>query len=512
MGLNRWIAHLAPGWALRRELARRELDRLSRAYDAARPTNFRPHYGDTKSGNAVMGHARDRLRREARYLDENHDLAVGILDELVNNIVGTGIRVIPTVRTRDGRPASKVNEQIRKLRQRWERNPEATRTRTESENQRLVCRTWLRDGECLIQHLENARFAWLPAPYAVEALEPDFLPFDLVQANPRIIHGIEVNEWGRPLNYRLYKNHPGDQTVGGIRGFRTDDLKAVDAVSITHLRFVRRLHQLRGVTIFHAALQRLEDIKDYEESERIAARVAASFTGYIKRPASFAEAKRVLSSDLSFQMQPGMIFDNLPEGAEIGTIEHKRPSAALTDFRANQLRAAAAGTGVKYSSIARNFMGTWSSQRQELVEADLYYDKLRDYFIGAMPREQHERLIEQARNSGLLDVRGVDTDTLADALYIGPRMPWIDPAKEIEYIERALAAEIMSHGEAVVSLGKDPETVAQAIAAEREDATRRRPGTADPGTGTESGERAPSAGSGAGNGAEGDEPAEQAAA
>lgn len=45
----------------------------------------------------------------------------------------------------------------------------------------------------------------------------------------------------------------------------------------------KRLHQVWGLSVFASAMSRFEDVKDYEESERIAAKVAASMTFQIKK-------------------------------------------------------------------------------------------------------------------------------------------------------------------------------------------------------------------------------------
>ncbi|MCO5759963.1 MAG: phage portal protein, partial [Chromatiaceae bacterium] len=77
---------------MKRELARRQLSRL---YEAAQTSNYRPRRGSGASSDAVIQQANTRLREFGRYLDENHDLAVGVLNDLVANIVGTGVGIEP---------------------------------------------------------------------------------------------------------------------------------------------------------------------------------------------------------------------------------------------------------------------------------------------------------------------------------------------------------------------------------------------------------------------------------
>ena len=61
--------------------------------------------------------------------------------------------------------------------------------------------------------------------------------------------------------------------------------------------------------------------------------------------------------------------------------ECKRPNPNLITFRNGQLRAFAAGISASYSSVSRNYDGTYSSQRQELVEQWVHYACLTDDFV-----------------------------------------------------------------------------------------------------------------------------------
>lgn len=115
-------------------------------------------------------------------------------------------------------------------------------------------------------------------PFSLELLEADFVPFNLNSTSgQQIRQGIIVNAWGRPTGYRVYKNHPA--SFAGLNA----DLKTVSADSMLHLAMRKRLHQLRGISLIHGVITRLSDIKDYEESERVAARIAAALGFYIKR-------------------------------------------------------------------------------------------------------------------------------------------------------------------------------------------------------------------------------------
>lgn len=194
-----------------------------------------------------------------------------------------------------------------------------------------------------------------------------------------------------------------------------------------HIASVDRIGQMRGVSEFASVIGRLEDIKDYEESERIAAKVAASLTAYVKKglPDQYPDTGEGGTGQArELQFQPGMIIDNLGVGEEIGIIDSNRPNPNLVTFRQGQLRAVAAGLGGSYSSIARDYSGTYSSQRQELVEQWIHYAVLCDEFVGQFVQPTWNDFVLAARLSGVVPMPpDVDPETADDALFVGQSMP-----------------------------------------------------------------------------------------
>ncbi len=468
------LGRLAPGLARAYWRARIEADALERAYAAAQSSGFhrlRPRSG---SGDAVMQRAGARLRDAARDIDENNDRGVAVLDALVNRVVGTGIRVQPAVRRRDGTLHAPVNDAIRRLRARWGKTPEVTRELPLGECERLTARTWLRDGEVLIQHVtgRSAPYPWRAdqVPYAVELIEADHLPFDLTDTRRGIRHGVEKNDWGTPTAYHLLRRHPGDQFLAG----RIGDTKRVPAEQLTHLKFTRRIRQTRGVSIFHAVIRRFDDLLEYEESERIAARVAAAMCAVITRADGFSAPTAATldgtaaTGQRSFEMSPGMVFDNLQPGEGVELIKSDRPNTALAEFVLGQLRAVAGGTGTSASTIARNYQGSYASQRQELVESAPQYQRLSDLFICKVSAELHARLVEVALLSGALAVplREIDPDTLTDALYQAPGLDWVDPKREAEAAKIRHELGLTSRAQLIRERGGDPDQVFAELAGE----------------------------------------------
>jgi lambda family phage portal protein len=457
------LAILSPSWAAARVTGQAKLAAAQRYYEAVKITAQRPKRGGPQAADAVMDAAKGNMREFARNLDENHDLSIGVLNDLVTNVVGVGAGIEPmVVRGAHREPAEDLNRLLDELWNEFWASPEMTGELSGSDVERLVCRTWLRDGEVFIQHVIAPRAPYgSRIPYGLELLESDFLPYDLVRPADRIVHGVQKDGWGRPVGYWFNKVHPGAMTFSA----QMAEVLWKPAEAISHLKFTRRLHQTRGVSIFHGVLTRLDDLKDYEESERIAARVAAALTAFIKRDIGLSSDAAVAGEDSlvtgrSFAMEPGLVFDGLLPGEDVGTIDSKRPNPNLEAFRNGQLRAIAAGTGTRFSAVARDFNGTYSAQRQELVEGVAHYRMLFTYLRNRFYLPVWRRFVDASRLAGLLRVpAGVDLASLYRPEIRPPNMPWIDPLKEIKAFQMMVESGFRSRHQIIRDLGSDPATV-----------------------------------------------------
>jgi lambda family phage portal protein len=233
-----------------------------------------------------------------------------------------------------------------------------------------------------------------------------------------------------------------------------------------HAKRADRIGQRRGVSEFASVITRLEDVKDYEESERIAAKIAASMAAYIKKGSpDLYELKTDENGEVeqrSMRFQPGMVFDDLQPGEEIGTIDTNRPNTNLQAHRDSQLRAVAAGVGASYSAISRNYNGTYSAQRQELVEQWVDYQVLAEEFTAQFVQPMYEEFVAVAAASGLIPrsmMLELETGSLDDALYIGQQMPWIDPVKEADAFAQLEENHYRSAPEIIRRRGGNPVSV-----------------------------------------------------
>lgn len=475
--VDRLIGWLDPVAGMRRAGARMALAH----YEAAKPGRLRKFYRDRSTPDQLVAKGAVALRDQARFLERNHDIARGILRTMVNNFVGpNGIAVEFQPRLADGSIHKDYAYALAQAFRDWKRRPEVTKQHSWSRAQRLTAQSWIRDGECFAQQLIGP-VAFLNhgtlVPFSLELMEADLVPMDYDDGD-RIRQGIERNAWGEPVAYHVYRNHPGEQRTF-IRG---QDLKRIPADRMLKISRIDRIGQLRGVSEFASIITRLEDIKDYEESERVAAKIAAMLTAYVKRQApenggydpstqELDEHGKPLPRELSFA--PGMIIDTLAVGEEIGLIDTNRPNPNLVTFRQGQLRAAAAGVGASYSSISRDYNGTYSSQRQELVEQWVNYAVLTDDFTGMFVQPVVESFVLTAHLSGVVRRPAeVVPGSEYDLMFIGQSMPWIDPVKEAEAWVKLVRAGFASEVEVARKRGISPWELLEQLKGFRDEAQK----------------------------------------
>ncbi len=428
----------------RHDVTRNELASVKRisaaVHESIRPSRSRKTAIDHGSANRIVGIDAKQLRDHARHLERDHDISRNAINTLVQNTVGSGIDVLPAPRLPGGKVDRDLAQDLTELWDEWWDVPEVTWAHDYGKCQDLLARSWFRDGEVLYQDLIGP-VAGLEhgtrVPYSIEMIEADLLPLDFNDAKRNIMQGVERNAWGRRLAYHIFKHHPGDPDV-----FATET-KRVSADYMHHLALIDRIHQVRGLSVFASVIARLEDIKDYEDSERIAAKVAASLSAQIIKGQPEMYGQGDVSSGVllaegdagreyrALTMRPGMIADDLLPGERIELVDSKRPNPNTETFRAGQLRAVAGGLNVSASSLSMNYDGSYSAQRQELVEKWGAYQKLGETFIALQVRPTWKRFVEAAVLGRQITMpRGWTLRDLSAASYVRPVMPWIDPLKE----------------------------------------------------------------------------------
>ncbi|MGB0468565.1 MAG: phage portal protein [Pontibacterium sp.] len=454
--LDKAIATVAPGWALQRARSRQGLA----AYEAAVPSRIHKAKKSQGDANSVLQRGAVSIRGQVRHLEENSDLIDGLLTTLVNNVVGRdGIGVEPMPLDHNGQVHEAFARELLDGFTEWSLRMESTGDLGRAEAERLVCRTWLRDGECLGEQLLGNISGFVHPngvlPFSLQLMEPDFLPMDLTCPADGVFQGIQLNDWQQAQLYHVYHQHPGSMMAVGMK------TRSVLAERMLHIKQIKRLHSRRGISILASALQRIGGLQNYEESELVAARISAAMAFYIRKGegSDYEDPETKLEKRRNLPISPGTIFDDLRPGEDVGTIESKRPSPMVQTFRDTMMRAVCgAAGGVNFSTVAKKYEGSYSAQRQELVDSYVSYGVLSNAFISQWARPVYRRYVQMSILTGRhVPPPEVDMRTVYLAYYQPPVMPWIDPHKEAQGNRELVRGGFGTESEVIRARGKNPQ-------------------------------------------------------
>jgi lambda family phage portal protein len=451
--IDRIVTFFAPKSGLERQryrLATKLLEEQERRFDAA--ANGRRTSGwnsNTNSVNAEVGVALAQLRNRSRDLVRNNPYAKRAIKAIANNTVGTGIR--PNALDATGRNEKRIKDA-------WKKWAETTACDFDGKNnmyglQKLALRTVAESGECIIR---KRRANNLLVPFQLQLIEGDIIDTDMnslgfTTDGSFIMHGVEFDKSGRRVAMWLFDQHPGDQYV-----YRDYKSKRVPMEELMHVYYVERPGQIRGIPFGTASMLRMKDFDDYEDAQLIRQKIAACFSVFVSQSQDGTE-----EGDLNERVEPGMVYKTAPGE----TVTFATPPAAegYSDYSRKILQGIAAGYDTTYEAMTGDLSNVnFSSGRMGWIE---FQRNVEDW--------QENMLIPQLCNptwqwfmQGLV-ISGQIAAPF-EASWTPPRREMIDPYKETQGQQLAVASGFKSWQETVRESGYNPEEVLAEIKAERE--------------------------------------------
>lgn len=462
--IDKVVGYVSPKKGVERAKQRRLLNK----YEALEPSRYRTNRRSKQTTLETTSLSFDKLREMARHLEENTPIATSIVDAFVNNVVGEkGIQVEPMPLNDDGTINKELQKEIKKYWSLFCRHTD-TKKNQMPQVQRLLTNHWIVDGEVFAQHITHHNLFKKKnrLPYIQQLVEADYIPN--WGDGKDIVAGIQFDSWLNPINYLFAKNPNGILT--------SNNTVVVDADNVMHLALRRKINQVRGITRFASVINSVTDLQDYEKSERIAAKIAASMVGYIKKemPDEFTlddyeDADKELKKDAGnmIEIAPGMFAHNLNIGEDIGLIQSNRSAAYMTEFSKHMVRNIAKGSGASYSTASGDYNGTYSAQRQELLEQWQHYKVLQNEFGCQYLQPTFIKFVQCLIEARLITVPK-SVWLVDNAQYLAPVMPWIDPYKEIMAHKVAIEIGTKSRTETITERGDAPAETFEHIKKEKE--------------------------------------------
>lgn len=423
--------------------------------------------------------ADDLVRRNQRALVARSrvlvqsDYGKAFLRMVRQNVVGSrGVKLAGKA-TDGGRLDTIGNVAVETAWWRWGRRENCTVTGRMSWRsvERACIEAAARDGEFMLRIVTGPDAG--PWGFAVQLIDPQRCPVHLEAQLPGgrfIRHGIEFNQFGRPLAY-LFAAEPTTPSLFyvGDRGYQR-----IPADEIVHGFVEDLVGQKRGLPWAATALWRLQMLDGFEEAALVNARVSAAKGGFFEwapEQGPIADADELRDEDpLVMDVEPGT-YQELPPGLTFKPNSPAFPAGELQGWQKGMLRGAAAGLGVSYNSFAQDLEGvSFSSIRQGTLDERESWKDMQEWFIEALHEVVFARWLAYSLLAGRIVLpsgRPLPADKLdkfAVVEWQARRWSWIDPKSEVEAALLSRGGLLTSTGTLIREQGGDPEEVYAAIA------------------------------------------------
>ena len=420
------------------------------------------------SADSELSEGLRTLRDRSRALIRDASYAKRARTVVVNNVIGQGIGLQAQVRTSRDAFNDRVNDDIERV---WERWCQADSCHTGGrlhfgDLERALMSEVFTAGDVFVR-IHRRPFGNSIIPFALELIESERLCDDAsvpsVPQGRNLRMGVETDEFHRPVAYYIRQAHRND-----VRWHNASEkVERVMAEDVIHLAVIDRWPQTRGEPWLHTALRRLNDMDGYSEAEITRARVQACNVGAIETPedsASFGDEQA--DGTVEMEVEPG-IFKRLSPGEKLNALSPTAPNPAMDPFMRYMLREVAAGTGVSYESLSRDYsQSNYSSSRLALLDDRDLWRVYQTWFIRTFRVRVHREWLQAAVLSRAIRTIDVEAYALDAAKFEETRFKprgWslIDPTKEVEAYKEAIKAGITTATDVIAqtSGGRDIEDI-----------------------------------------------------
>ncbi|MFX3635446.1 MAG: phage portal protein [Candidatus Pristimantibacillus sp.] len=436
--IDRSIAAVSPRWAYKRLAWRNGMS----VFDGGSRGRLNQGWNPSAAPNEQRKQAeRALIRARAQDLENNSDIASGILQAFDRNVVGTGIMLQAKIPHHiAGNNAGEMNQGIETLWKEYSKaeNIDITATQSLEEITEMIIRRYIVDGGILIVkvYVPNSDF-----PFKLQIRSVDDLN-NLVQPGEgrRIVEGVELDEYNRPVAYHFKKTTDGYL----LNPAETVRIPAKDVIFLFKKTSPQ---QIREVSQLVTALPRIKDANQFIEAVSIKERVLACMAVFIKKDTPQGGVGRgVRGSDATqidysgVSLAPGMIGELNP-GDEVQTVIPTGQASNTKEFITTLVRMIAAGLGLSYEAVSRDLSQVnYSSARQGLIEDRKLYKKLQKMIVDRVLRPVYSEFLESMYLNGKLDLPGYaqDRSKYSAHAWVPPGSTWIDPKKEADANKTAL--------------------------------------------------------------------------
>lgn len=443
------------------------------------------------SADFDLSHELYNLVARSRDIQRNNGFASGAVQTLVDNIVGTGLRM-------QAKPDYQLLGWTKDQADQWAKQVESLwRTFADTHEidaageldfatmTQLVYRCRLYNGEGLaaIRFLsQEPGRQWFTA---LQLIDPDRLsnPNNMMDT-ATLRQGVEINRRGAPIAYHIRETHPLDlpMMTMSARWQRVPARTRTGRRRMLHVFERDRVGQHRGVPVFASILSSFRMLDRYQRTELQTAVVNSLIAAFIETTASAEQLAQFFDLDFETYMNTrnqwegsleGGAVLQMPPGDKVSPFTPNRSATAFDSFVTSTLRHISTGLNMPYELLVKDFSKTnYSSARAALLEAWRHFNGRRKWLATHWAQPIYELWLEEAINRGFIEAPDFNTlrHAYTRARWIGPGRGWVDPTKEANAAKLRMETGVSTLEDECAEQGKDWEETLEQIA--REEAKR----------------------------------------
>lgn len=420
------------------------------------------------------------IRDRARDADRNNGIARGGINTLIDNVVGTGLRLSARPNylalSKDKAWAVEWSQRMEGLFHSWWWSTACDARDTLNGDQLLeqAFRAKLMNGDAIALPL------WLPDRGDGYATKLQLIESDRL-SNPdnrpdslRLRAGVATDDVGRPLGYWFRNAHPGDGWAFADGSalpaweFVPRRVPVINRLRVIHDFDQERSGQSRGKPILTAVMGNFKQIDRYIQAEIMAAVVNGMISGTIETPLDqdgildlFSKDRDALlkaRSESSVRMEAGVLVPIFP-GDKLNAFMPQRPAAQFGAFVENVCRIiAVGGYDIPYELLLKDFTKTtYSSARASMLEAWRSFNRRRDRLGTGFMDPIYGLFVEEMVNAGQIDAPDFYEYRTAylRCRWIGPGKGWVDPVREAQAAQIRIDAGLSTLEDECAEQGRD---------------------------------------------------------
>ena len=433
-------------------------------YDSAKTGRTRTDWGIT-TDTPYNDSKADILKLIARSRNayDNDPIFSQAIDSIINNTICTGMRPQPMVMKQDNKPNKMINKALadgwRRYNDEWDRREMITFY----EAQRLSLTTTAVSGGILSNTVQAVKGKLLPI--AKQLIEPDRLQIskdayhvtkDNLTPKRQILHGVEVDEYGKPVRYWL-------------KGLS----KPVSAINMHHAFIHKRPEQHIGIPWGAAVLDSVWDMHQLHEDTLIKSRALADVVWWMNSDTSNAFSKTGDKDDDENRILEELMFLRTPNEPKIikgdDTI-----TQAVQPLSRMVLHSICSGLGTSYMTVTRDLEGgNFAASRSIIIEERRYYRALQKWFAKAFCQPEWTDFVYWMVFTG--QVPGLTIDLYlrnphkyTQCWWKPESWDWVDPYKDTNADVLMKKNRLATDAELLAKNGKDVESHYKQLQEEKE--------------------------------------------